>query len=63
MSNVTFNIRETHDHDGVTIYEVWQRNHTHGTERLLAETNTRAEARELQRGYATAEEATKGGQL
>lgn len=47
MSNVTFNIRETHDHDGVTIYEVWRRNHTHGTECLLAETNSRADARKV----------------
>ncbi len=62
MSDVTFNIREKHDHDGVTIYEVWRRNHMYGTECLMAETNTRAEARELQRGYAAAEEATKGGQ-
>lgn len=62
MSNVTFHIIETHDHNGVTIYEVWRRNHTHGHESLLAETNTRAEARELLRLYAKEEEGRKAVQ-
>lgn len=52
MSNATYFIRETSDHNGAVIYEVWSRNKTDGTECLLAETNTRAEARELVRRYA-----------
>lgn len=52
MSNTTFFIRETCDHNGVVIYEVWSRNIIDSTECLLAETNTRAEARELIRRYA-----------
>lgn len=49
--DVTFQIRETVE-VGQTIFEVWRRNHRSRTECLLAEANTRAEARELMRHYA-----------
>lgn len=57
-ANVTFAIRESVEKTG-TFYEVWRRNHTHGTECLLAESDNRAEARELLRHYASLENDKK----
>lgn len=53
MGGVTFHIRETTDHDGKPIYEVWRRHHE--TECLLAEANTRVEAREIMSIYVESE--------
>lgn len=50
--SVTFSIRESKEGDKI-FYEVWRRNHEHCTECLLAEADTRAEARELLRHYAS----------
>lgn len=55
---VTFQIRESAEM-GQTIFEVWRRHHEPGTECLLAEANTRAEAREILRHYAAEEERRK----
>jgi len=49
--DVTFQVRETVE-GGQTIFEVWRHNHRNRIECLLAEANTRAEARELMRHYA-----------
>ena len=49
--DVTFTIRETVE-NGHTVFEVWRRHHRNSTECLLAEANTRAEAREIMQHYA-----------
>ena len=57
MSEVTFSIRESHD-NGRILFEVWRRScDSYGEclESLLAECDTRAEARKLQSQYATSE--------
>lgn len=58
MSDVTFFIVEE-TVNGRTFYEVWRWIRTHDIESFLAYGDTRAEARELLREYAAAEEARR----